>query len=65
MEVMQKSKTIDDKMSSAQGFYVDGNGKAVISKMTGLLIPIPKEAPIKPMYDEKTGRLVTFTTDAN
>lgn len=64
-EVIAKGKTIDEKMSTAQGFYVDGNGKAVISKTTGLLIPITKEAPIKPMYDEKTGRLVTFTTDAN
>lgn len=65
MEVIAKSKTIDDNMSSVQGFYVDGNGKAVISKTTGLLIPIQKEAPIKPMYDDKTGRLVTFTNDAN
>lgn len=65
MEAIEKSKTIDEKMSAAQGFYVDGNGKAVVSKLTGLIIPMPKEPPIKPMYDEKTGRLVTFETDAN
>jgi len=61
-ERFKNKNTVNADLSKAQGYYVDGNGDPIISAKTGTRISVPLEAPIKPMYDEKTGRLVTFTT---
>lgn len=56
---------VNKEMSMVQGFYVDWNWDPIISSTTGKRIEIPAEAPIDPVFDAKTGRLITFTTDAN
>jgi len=50
------------ELSQVQGFFVDGNWNPILDAM-GKQIEVPKEAPIKPTFDEKTGQLVTFGTD--
>lgn len=67
-EEQTKSKNkwvVNKEMSMVQGFYVDWNWDPIISSTTGKRINIPAEAPIDPVFDAKTGRLITFTTDAN
>jgi len=57
--------TINPEMSVAQWYYVDMNGDPVISATTGKRIDIPAEAPIEPIFDQKSGRLITFSTWEN
>lgn len=51
-------------MSQVQGFAVDGNGNPILSA-SGQKINTPKDAPLKPVYDDKTGTITTFTTNKN
>ena len=58
----QNKNTYNEQMSQVQGFAVDGNGNPILDS-AGKQIEIPKESPIKPTFDEKTGQLVTFGLD--
>jgi len=58
------SKTINTEMSAIRGVYVDGNGNALYNS-DGTTIAMPEKPPMPPNYDEKTGRLVTFSNDPN
>jgi len=58
------SKTINTEMSAIRGVYVDGNGNALYNS-DGTTIAMPETPPMPPNYDEKTGRLVTFSNDPN
>lgn len=58
----QNANTYNPEMSAVQWFAVDGNGNQILGA-NGQPIEIPKEAPIKPTFDEATGQLVTFWYD--
>jgi len=58
----KNSNEVNSDLSTVRGYYVDGNGNPFVSATTGQRINTPKAAPMKPIYDEKTGNLVTFST---
>jgi len=57
--------TVNRDMSAAQGYYVDGNWEPIISATTWKRINIPESAPMDPIFDKATGRLITFSTGEN
>jgi len=62
MEYQQNSQIINEKMSNAKWYYVDWNWSPITWK-DWMPIQIPKEAPMKPIYDKEEGKLITFRTD--
>lgn len=59
---LANANTINQDMSVARGYYVDGNGDPLVAE-DGQRIKIPAEAPIPPQFDKSTGILTTFRTD--
>lgn len=59
---IQNSNTLNKDMSTALWYYVNGNGEAIISASTGKPIPTPVEAPMEPVFDMKSGKLISFAT---
>ena len=60
---LQNKNTVNEEMSAAQWFYVDGNWNPIISATTWSRIEIPADAPMKPVFDKETGLLTTFERD--
>lgn len=63
-EYKQNSNTVNTEMSAVKGFYVDWNGNPILNNM-GQPIEIPPSAPMKPVFDKETWKLITFATDEN
>lgn len=59
---IENSNKVNKEMSVAQGIYVDGNGKAIISATTWKPIEMPEEPPMDPVYNKETGQLIVFKT---
>ena len=59
------SNTVNKEMSAVQWYYVNGNGEAIISATTWQPIALPEEAPMDPIFDKDSGKLISFTTDEN
>jgi hypothetical protein len=63
-ERQKNSNTINSEMSTAKGFYVDGNGSPIYDSK-GNTIVMPEKPPIDPIFDKTSGKLITFSNDAN
>lgn len=63
-EYAQNANTVNTQMSQVKGFYVDGNGNAILNAQ-GQPIQVPQNAPMDPVFDKETGKLITFGLDEN
>lgn len=50
------------EMSMVKWFAVDGNGNPILD-VSGQQIEVPKDAPLDPVFDDKTGMVTTFQLD--
>lgn len=55
---------VNTEMSSVKGYYVDGNGNAILDS-DWLPIKIPQSAPMDPVFDKESGKLIQFGYDEN
>jgi len=55
---------VNTEMSSVKGYYVDGNGNPILDS-DWLPIKIPQSAPMDPVFDKESGKLIQFGYDAN
>lgn len=60
----QNANVVNSEMSSVKWFYVDWNGNAILDS-DGLPIKVPQSAPLEPVFDKESGRLITFGYDEN
>ena len=58
----ENSQAINSDMSQARGYFVNGNGDPVISATTGQRIPMAIKPPMPPVFDAKSGNLISFKT---
>lgn len=63
-EYSKNANVVNKDMSSVLWYYVDGNGNAIINA-EWKPIQVPPTAPIDPVFDKETGKLITFATDEN
>ncbi len=63
-EYNQNANTVNKEMSQVKWFYVDGNGNPILNNMWQP-IEIPPTAPMEPVFDKETGKLITFALDEN
>lgn len=63
-DYQQNAQKVNQEMSQVKGYYVDGNGKAILNAK-GETIPVPQTAPLDPVYDKETGKLIVFGYDEN
>ena len=63
-EYNQNANTVNTEMSAVKGFYVDWNGNPILNNM-GQPIEIPPSAPMEPIFDKETGKLIQFALDEN
>lgn len=63
-DYQQNAQKVNQEMSQVKGYYVDGNGKAILNAK-GETIQVPKQAPLDPVYDKETGKLIVFGYDEN
>ena len=63
-EYSKNANVVNKDMSSVLWYYVDGNGNAIINA-EWKPIQVPPTAPIDPVFDKETGKLITFATDDN
>ena len=64
LEYQKNANTVNTEMSAVKGFYVDGNGNPILNNM-GQPIEIPPTAPMEPVFDKETGKLIQFALDEN
>lgn len=60
---IENKSTVNQDMSTAKGYYVDGNGDPIISAETGQPIIMPETPPMEPIFDKESWRLVQFFYD--
>lgn len=58
-EYAQNKNKVNSEMSAIQWYYVDGNGNAILNAQ-GMPIEVPQSAPMEPIFDKETGKLITF-----
>ena len=63
-EYAQNANKVNAEMSSVKGYYVDGNGNPILNNQ-GQPIQVPQNAPMEPVFDKETGKLITFGLDEN
>ena len=63
-EYAQNANKVNADMSSVKGYYVDGNGNPILNNQ-GQPIQVPQNAPMEPVFDKETGKLITFGLDEN
>lgn len=63
-EYSQNANKVNAEMSSVKGYYVDGNGNPILNNQ-GQPIQVPQNAPMEPVFDKETGKLITFGLDEN
>lgn len=63
-EYAQNANTVNKDMSAVKWYYVDGNGNPIFNAK-GETIEVPQSAPMDPIYDKETGKLITFAYDEN
>lgn len=61
-EYQKWTNTVNEAISKVRGYYVDGNGQAIVWT-DGRTVQIPAKAPMEPVF--KDWYLITFSTDAN
>lgn len=60
----QNANKVNTEMSTVKGYYVDGNGNPILNNQ-GQPIQVPQNAPMEPIFDKETGKLITFGLDEN
>lgn len=60
----ENQNVVNAEMSSVKGYYVDWNGDPILDS-SWLPIKIPQSAPMDPVFDKESGRLITFGYDEN
>ena len=60
----QNANKVNAEMSKVKGYYVDGNGNPILNNQ-GQPIQVPQDAPMEPVFDKETGKLITFGLDEN
>ena len=63
-EYAQNANKVNTEMSAVKGYYVDGNGNPILNNQ-GQPIQVPQNAPMEPVFDKETGKLITFGLDEN
>lgn len=63
-EYSQNANKVNAEMSTVKGYYVDGNGNPILNNQ-GQPIQVPQNAPMEPVFDKETGKLITFGLDEN
>lgn len=63
-EYNQNSNKVNWDMSKVLGYYVDDNWNAILNS-EGKPIQVPPTAPMEPVFDKETWRLITFADDGN
>ena len=63
-EYAQNANKVNAEMSTVKGYYVDGNGNPILNNQ-GQPIQVPQSAPMEPVFDKETGKLITFGLDEN
>lgn len=63
-EYAQNANKVNAEMSTVKGYYVDGNGNPILNNQ-GQPIQVPQNAPMEPVFDKETGKLITFGLDEN
>lgn len=63
-EYAQNANKVNAEMSTIKGYYVDGNGNPILNNQ-GQPIQVPQNAPMEPVFDKETGKLITFGLDEN
>ena len=63
-EYAQNANTVNTEMSAVKGYYVDGNGNTILNDQWQP-IQVPQNAPMEPIFDKETGKLITFGLDEN
>ena len=63
-EYAQNANKVNADMSKVKGYYVDGNGNPILNNQ-GQPIQVPQDAPMEPVFDKETGKLITFGLDEN
>lgn len=63
-EYAQNANKVNTEMSTVKGYYVDGNGNPIYNAK-GEVIEVPQSAPMDPVFDKETGKLITFSLDEN
>ncbi len=63
-EYAQNANTVNSEMSAVKGYYVDGNGNTILNDQWQP-IQVPQNAPLDPVFDKESGKLITFGYDEN
>lgn len=63
-EYQQNANTVNTEMSGIKGYYVDGNGNPILDS-DGQPIKVPQWAPMDPVFDKESGKLIQFGYDEN
>ena len=63
-EYQQNATKVNSEMSAVKWYYVDGNGNAILNDK-GETIEVPQSAPLDPVFDKDTGKLIVFWYDEN
>ena len=63
-EYQQNANTVNTEMSGIRWYYVDGNGNPILDS-DGQPIKVPQWAPIDPVFDKESGKLIQFGYDEN
>ena len=61
-EYAQNANKVNGDMSTALGYYVDMNGNPIFNA-SGETIKVPKDAPLNPIYDKDSWKLIVFWYD--
>ena len=63
-EYAENQNKVNTEMSAVKWYYVDGNGNPIFNAK-GETIQVPQSAPLDPIYDKETGKLIVFGYDEN
>ena len=55
----QNANTVNSEMSSIRWYYIDGNGNPILDSQW-LPIKVPQSAPMDPVFDKESGKLIQF-----
>lgn len=63
-EYQQNAQKVNTDMSAVKGYYVDMNWNPIFNT-NGETIRVPQSAPLDPVYDKETWKLIVFWYDEN
>ena len=60
----ENKNKVNQEMSAVKWYYIDMNGNPILNTKWEV-IEVPQSAPLDPVFDKETGKLITFGYDAN